>query len=93
MMPNRLRARCSNSLIQTISTSSISCQPFQIGDLTDRDVPADHPLAGLVKTENNVPYEFEPEEDVIIGELLPKNMTVQFYGALLENAASNKVRV
>lgn len=48
------------------------------------------PLAGLSKSETNMPYEFEPEEDVIINELLPKNITVQVYGALLENAASEQ---
>ena len=35
-----------------------------------------------------VPYEFEPEEDAILGDLLPRNLAVQIYGALLENVAS-----
>lgn len=50
------------------------------------------PLVGLEKTENvtPVPYEFEPEEDEIIGDLLPRNITVQIYGALLENVASEQ---
>ena len=33
-------------------------------------------------------YEFEPEEDEILAELLPRNLAVQVYTALLENAAS-----
>jgi F-type H+-transporting ATPase subunit gamma len=33
-------------------------------------------------------YEFEPEEEAILEELLPRNLAVQIYGALLENAAS-----
>jgi F-type H+-transporting ATPase subunit gamma len=35
-------------------------------------------------------YEFEPEEDVILEELLPRNLAVQIYGALTENAASEQ---
>ena len=33
-------------------------------------------------------YEYEPGEDAILGELLPLNIGVQVYRALLENAAS-----
>ena len=33
-------------------------------------------------------YEYEPEEDHILAELLPLNIAVQVFGALLENAAS-----
>ena len=40
-------------------------------------------LAGAV-------YEFEPTEEEILGELLPKNLAVQIYTALLENAASEQ---
>jgi F-type H+-transporting ATPase subunit gamma len=33
-------------------------------------------------------YEYEPEEDEILAELLPRNVSVQVFRALLENAAS-----
>jgi F-type H+-transporting ATPase subunit gamma len=33
-------------------------------------------------------YEYEPEEDEILAELLPRNIAVQIFGALLENSAS-----
>src|SRR3954464_13037282 len=33
-------------------------------------------------------YEYEPEEDEILGELLPSNLAVQIFRALLENNAS-----
>jgi F-type H+-transporting ATPase subunit gamma len=33
-------------------------------------------------------YEYEPDEDEILTELLPRNISVQIFGALLENAAS-----
>jgi F-type H+-transporting ATPase subunit gamma len=35
-------------------------------------------------------YEFEPSEEEILDELLPKNLAVQIYTALLENAASEQ---
>jgi len=35
-------------------------------------------------------YEFEPEEDAILEELLPRNLAVQIYGALTENSASEQ---
>ena len=35
-------------------------------------------------------YEFEPSEEEILGELLPKNLAVQIFAALLENAASEQ---
>ena len=33
-------------------------------------------------------YEYEPDEDEILAELLPRNLAVQIFRALLENAAS-----
>jgi F-type H+-transporting ATPase subunit gamma len=35
-------------------------------------------------------YEYEPEEDEILPELLPRNLAVQIFRALLENAASEQ---
>jgi F-type H+-transporting ATPase subunit gamma len=35
-------------------------------------------------------YEFEPSEEEILAELLPKNLAVQIYTALIENAASEQ---
>jgi F-type H+-transporting ATPase subunit gamma len=40
-------------------------------------------LAGVV-------YEFEPSEEEILAELLPDNLAVQIFAALLENAASEQ---
>ena len=42
------------------------------------------------KKENNISYEFEPDEDEILNELLPKNISIQVFKALLENAASEQ---
>src|SRR5207302_4382046 len=35
-------------------------------------------------------YEFEPSEEEILSELLPNNLAVQIFTALLENAASEQ---
>jgi F-type H+-transporting ATPase subunit gamma len=35
-------------------------------------------------------YEFEPSEEEILAELLPKNLAIQIFTALLENAASEQ---
>ena len=43
----------------------------------------------LEKT-NNEFYEFEPEEDEILEDLLPKNISTQVFKAFLENAASEQ---
>jgi F-type H+-transporting ATPase subunit gamma len=40
--------------------------------------------------EKKFSYEFEPEEDEILEELLPKNISTQIFKALLENAASEQ---
>ncbi len=36
------------------------------------------------------PYEFEPDEDEILEDLLPKNISTQIFKAFLENAASEQ---
>ncbi len=47
---------------------------------------ADAATAGLA----GAVYEFEPSEEEILAELLPNNLAVQVYTALLENAASEQ---
>ncbi len=52
------------------------------------------PASGAVEAEPGLAagavYEFEPSEEEILGELLPKNLAVQIFTALLENAASEQ---
>ena len=51
-------------------------------------VPADkNPIK---ENEENLSYEFEPEEDEILEDLLPKNISTQVFKAFLENAASEQ---
>jgi F-type H+-transporting ATPase subunit gamma len=39
-------------------------------------------------TANGASYEYEPEEEEILADLLPRNISVQIFRALLENSAS-----
>ena len=41
-------------------------------------------------TGNGAVYEYEPEEEEILAELLPRNIATQIFRALLENAASEQ---
>jgi F-type H+-transporting ATPase subunit gamma len=51
-----------------------------------RLIPAE--ITGTAKTAGLAAYEYEPDEETILGELLPRNIAVQIFGALLENNAS-----
>ena len=44
----------------------------------------------FTEEKNLTTYEFEPEEDEILEDLLPKNISTQIYKAFLENAASEQ---
>jgi F-type H+-transporting ATPase subunit gamma len=48
------------------------------------------PVFEKSETAANVNYEYEPEEEEILAELLPRNLAVQVFRALLENAASEQ---
>ncbi len=58
-------------------------------------VTTTHQLMPLAVQETTVAaapslYEYEPEEEQILADLLPRNLAVQIYKALLENAASEQ---
>ncbi|HVM80746.1 MAG TPA: F0F1 ATP synthase subunit gamma [Stellaceae bacterium] len=53
--------------------------PFEVPESADRPDPK---VQGI--------YEFEPEEAELLARLLPRNLAVQLYTALLENAASEQ---
>jgi F-type H+-transporting ATPase subunit gamma len=55
-------------------------------------VPTAHQLipAKFEVAEDPVFYEYEPDENAILDDLLPRNLTVQVFKALLENAASEQ---
>jgi len=47
-------------------------------------------IASNEKQEEKFLYEFEPDEDEILEDLLPKNISTQIFKAFLENAASEQ---
>jgi len=55
-------------------------------------VPAEPPPAGegegIVEDLGGAVYEYEPSEEEILADLLPRNISIQIFRALLENAAS-----
>ena len=59
-------------------------------------VPSEQTLIPLSVAENDnsqaeaAPYEFEPDEETILRRLLPRNIGIQIYRALLESAAGEQ---
>ena len=60
-------------------------------------IPQKQQIIPLQKEENadtlekdNLNYEFEPDEDEILNNLLPKNISTQIFKAMLENSASEQ---
>jgi F-type H+-transporting ATPase subunit gamma len=54
-------------------------------------IPAKIPQAdGAAGAGSQAAYEFEPDENEILAELLPRNLATQVYRGLLENAASEQ---
>ena len=53
-------------------------------------IPAIEKDSSDKQEKNSTFYEFEPEEDEILEDLLPKNISTQLFKAFLENAASEQ---
>ena len=51
-----------------------------------RLIPAPLPAAGAV-AQGGAIYEYEPDEETLLAQLLPQNLAIQIYRALLESAA------
>ena len=56
---------------------------------SEQIIPASVKEKEIIK-EEKPGYEFEPDEDEILEDLLPKNISTQIYKAFLENAASEQ---
>src|SRR5690606_12474052 len=54
-----------------------------------RLIPADV-SGGHGALAGNASYEYEPDEEAILADLLPRNLSVQIFRALLENVASEQ---
>ncbi len=51
-------------------------------------IPAKFEAAPAAEAASSVSYEYEPDEEAILTDLLPRNISVQLFRALLENNAS-----
>jgi F-type H+-transporting ATPase subunit gamma len=57
---------------------------------TQQLIPVPLPPVEASSAAGQVAYEYEPEEESILAALLPRNLSVQVFRALLENAASEQ---
>ncbi len=71
------------SVIEQIPTAQ-QIVPAKITDRADGEEPATASQGGMAA------YEYEPSEEEILEDLLPRNVSVQIFKALLENAASEQ---
>ena len=53
-----------------------------------RIIPAEVPKEAAAPSLGGAIYEYEPDEEEILAELLPRNVGIQIFKAMLENAAS-----
>jgi F-type H+-transporting ATPase subunit gamma len=64
-----------NAITQEITLTQLIPADVDNSDVGDGDAPA-------------ISYEYEPEEDELLASLLPRNLSTQMYGALLESSAA-----
>ena len=64
-----------NAITQEITLTQLIPAEVVNGETGDDDAPAKS-------------YEYEPEEDELLASLLPRNLSTQMYGALLESSAA-----
>ena len=55
-----------------------------------RLIPAEAGVASETPSTGAASYEYEPDEEAILADLLPRNLSVQIFRALLENVASEQ---
>jgi F-type H+-transporting ATPase subunit gamma len=76
--------RFKSAISQIVTTQQLI--PLKLPEADgEAEAPQQPPTAG-----GRAVYEFEPDEESIIAELLPRNLAVQIYRALLENQASEQ---
>ncbi|GER05817.1 ATP synthase gamma chain [Iodidimonas muriae] len=73
-------ARFQSALTQIATEQQLIPVPLPDADQAD----------GLLDAGGDAIYEYEPNEEAILDDLLPRNVSVQVYRALLENAASEQ---
>jgi len=74
-------ARFKSAIAQIVTKQQLI--PFAPGDGDGADEQTDTPDSGAV-------YDFEPDEQEILADLLPRNLAVQIFRGILENNASEQ---
>jgi F-type H+-transporting ATPase subunit gamma len=90
MVADKIIARFDNNEfdICTIFFSRFKSVIAQIPTALQVIPPVFEPVAK--ETGPSAAYDYEPEEEEILGDLLPRNLSIQVFRALLENAASEQ---
>jgi len=78
--------RFQSAISQIVTTQQLI--PFQAAGAAKAGESGDDASAAAANGAGKAVYEFEPEEKEILADLLPRNLGVQIYRSLLENAAS-----
>jgi F-type H+-transporting ATPase subunit gamma len=66
-------------------------QSALVQEATGRQIiPVALPTASATATTSDAAVIYEPDEESILADLLPRNIAIQIFGALLENAASEQ---
>jgi F-type H+-transporting ATPase subunit gamma len=90
MVSDKIIARFENNEfdVATVFFSRFKSVISQIPTALQVIPPVFEPLA--IGASASAAYEYEPEEEEILGDLLPRNLSIQVFRALLENAASEQ---
>ncbi|WP_119167143.1 F0F1 ATP synthase subunit gamma [Algihabitans albus] len=75
-------ARFKSAIAQLVTRQQLI--PFTAGEISEDEAQSD---SASPQAEGAV-YEYEPSEEQILADLLPRNLSVQIYRAILENNAS-----
>ena len=92
-MPTRSPRRSSHLFDEgEFDVATLFYSRVQVGDQPDPDGAAAHPgrrrpTPARRSGGGNAVYEYEPEPGEILADLMPRNISVQVFRALLENAA------
>ncbi len=65
-------------------------QIVTVQQLIPLDVPITDATKKSDKVDNNSIYEYEPDEEQVLSDLLPRNLAVQIFHSILENSASEQ---
>lgn len=72
-----------NRFISVISQKITQHQLIPYSSIDETTINVEYPETGL-----HAVYEYDPSENAVLDQLLPQNLSIQIYRALLENAAS-----